>query len=507
MGSVTYNSQSLYVGPSGENFCNYIGNELLNKCGENKEGCIDESQPDWEKGVHNLVSEIERLQSFSYDLQIPKQKLKQINTSKILDRPIIQSASANFSFEYLVSSISNEFNMGLCVNFPYLNKNDVEPFLTRNGESFLNGGNFNRSILSNFQKGDPIQTQEEDSYVLNDLYPYKDKKNYYLAVRNDKKDIDQEERFLNLDSEKEYLRDEQASDYNVIAFGNCYMTSYSTSASIGQLPSVSASFVSDNVIYDTKGIDFISPSINPKDGTPLLDKNQNFLKVDLPSGIKQNRLPALNPGDIVFKPQFLDETSKLRETISGVGVGFEDIYLNSYSIKMDIPRKIEHSLGYKIPLNREIDSTSSVSLSINGTISGMGNSRDTLEELMRLNQNYDFTISLKGPKCEELSIFDSMYEITKFKYESLNKNLPIINYFFKSAKLESFSSEVSISNNLNFQASFSTEIDPDDLSKGFFISGFLSDERYRDFALYEDGSFISLEEEDGYIITNETPIY
>ena len=62
---------------------------------------------------------------------------------------------------------------------------------------------------------------------------------------------------------------------------------------------------------------------------------------------------------------------------------------------------------------------------------------------------------------------------------------PLIKYFFNRAKLDQFSYTSQIGENKQFSANFSTEIDPDDLSKGLFMSGFLSDRELEDFHLLE----------------------
>ena len=52
-------------------------------------------------------------------------------------------------------------------------------------------------------------------------------------------------------------------------------------------------------------------------------------------------------------------------------------------------------------------------------------------------------------------------------------------------KLESFNYETSIGDNKTFNASFTVEINPDDQTKGLFISGVLGMEKVEDFILLE----------------------
>ena len=41
-----------------------------------------------------------------------------MNTRSVLDRPIINPPEVTFSFDYLLSDVSNESKMGLYVNYP-----------------------------------------------------------------------------------------------------------------------------------------------------------------------------------------------------------------------------------------------------------------------------------------------------------------------------------------------------------------------------------------------------
>ena len=83
-------------------------------------------------------------------------------------------------------------------------------------------------------------------------------------------------------------------------------------------------------------------------------------------------------------------------------------------------------------------------------------------------------------------------------------------YSFIGAKLESFNYSSSIGNNKIFDASFSVEIDPDDTSKGFFISGVLGAEKVEDFILLEgesDDKFYLQQETEELFVTNLIPNY
>ena len=78
------------------------------------------------------------------------------------------------------------------------------------------------------------------------------------------------------------------------------------------------------------------------------------------------------------------------------------------------------------------------------------------------------------------------------------------------AKLNDFDYNTSIGQNKVFNASFNVEIDPDDRSKGFFISGVLGAEKVEDFILLEGGDndkFYLQQETKDLFVTNLVPPY
>ena len=73
---------------------------------------------------------------------------------------------------------------------------------------------------------------------------YRDCRNIYVAVNQEGNDIDQsyfKEDFTQADLYQGI--DENAPNYHVISFGNCYLNSYSTEGSVGQFSLQSFSFL------------------------------------------------------------------------------------------------------------------------------------------------------------------------------------------------------------------------------------------------------------------------
>ena len=107
-------------------------------------------------------------------------------------------------------------------------------------------------------------------------------------------------------------------------------------------------------------------------------------------------------------------------------------------------------------------------------------SSGSLIDLVELNQDYNFTVNLnRSQECSTAST-DSPRHAGVL---GLTGTEPLIKYSFNKAKLDSFNYDTSIGSSKQFSAIFSTELDPDNLTKGFFISGLLGDRVIEDFHL------------------------
>lgn len=483
MSRIIYNAEGLFVGPSGHNFISYFGGGPHS----------DYSEP---LKTHNLIKQIDRVQGLSYDITVPHTQINQLNTRSVIDRPIITSPEVVFSFSYLVSDVSNESKLGLYVNYPQYE----QPF---SGAPFFEN-NTGQSLLSGFVDEEEHKEYYYDTGTYDPFFPaktYRDKRNFYLAVQSNKEDL-----FTGLKIEDLTARDPQhtsdplATGYNVISFGRCYMTSYSTEASVGNFPTVDVSYVGENIMFETSGSGFLSPMIEAKSGNQF-----NDLNCVIPPRVDRNPISVVRPGDINFSV----------DSFSGLGVDFSNINLESYVISFDIPRGQERNLGHKFPISRKVDFTAPVTIDIAGTVEKM--SSGSLIDIVNLNQDYNFTVTLGMPKtCDSPDASDPIHA-GKASLDARENDL--IKYSFNKAKLNSFTYDTTIGDNKSFNASFSTEIDPDDLTKGFFISGFLADQKLEEFHLLETtgvmdggtGDFerfrLELEESDGLIVDNYIPLY
>jgi hypothetical protein len=131
-------------------------------------------------------------------------------------------------------------------------------------------------------------------------------------------------------------------------------------------------------------------------------------------------------------------------------------------------------------------------------------SSGSLIDLVNLNQDYDFSINLNmpGQTCTATTTGIKHASVQAFE----DRNIPLMKYTLNKSKLNSFTYDSSIGSNKRFSASLSTELDPDDLTRGLFISGLIGQRKLEDFHLLEGGDnerfYLLLEDESGIIVDN-----
>jgi hypothetical protein len=472
--TVIYNCQALYVGPApetGYNFVNYNGGSPSNDHGD----LIQQL---------NLLHSIDRVQSIAYSIEVPHTDVSQINKRGLVDRPIINHPTVNLNFNYLLCGTKNEARLGFNVNYPLFNY----PFV---GEAYYNQ-NLNVSLLSGFfntTKEDRLKRTWQDFGVNQ----YRDCKNIYIAVNPSGNDIDEgyfKEDFSQADIYQGI--DENAPSYHVISFGNCYLNTYSTDGSVGAFPKASVAYSAYNINFDMSGSGFLAPDINTKDGAL-----NNKADVVIPRVLAEEGYPVLKPGDITLST----------DSFSGLGVDFDSLHIQSYNINIDLNRQYLNNLGYRFPVGNEPTSSVFANLTIEGLVDEA--SSGSLVDLVNINSGYDLTIKVDPRDCEK-----SIAEPINAGTIPINRRDEALRYSFVGAKLENFNYNTDIGNNKIFSASFRTELDPDDRSQGFFISGVLGAEKIEDFILLEgapsgidqDGFYV-LQETSGLFVTNLLPPY
>ena len=237
------------------------------------------------------------------------------------------------------------------------------------------------------------------------------------------------------------------SDMGVIGIGNGYVTSYTLDASVGDIPSVSASVEASNLRFDVSGSGIQNPAISTTDGTAMPGT------VIVPKSTTGDlSAAALRPGDVTisFGTASLQAGGAILPGMTSAGAGgVSGANVQSFSVDLPLSRTPLQRLGNVFPFSRELDFPISATLSVTANLTEIeaGALRDLL--------------------CNEATKRD----VTVTMNNRCGAGTSLI-YTFKGAILDSQNMSSTIGDNKSVELSFSTQIGgASDNENGVFISG------------------------------------
>ena len=419
--------------------------------------------------VHNLIQPILRVQSADYSINANRTEIKQLGYGGTVSRPVLQAPTVNLNFSYLQMGLINEARLGFYVNYDQYND--------RKGGNQFYANNFGVGLLSGFYTKDLTRVDNELQWPR----LYRDKRNLFIAVGSVGNDLN-----------KNYYTGNDADIQNVISFGNSYLTSYETRASVGDFPKCSVSYICENMTVQNGPSGYI-PALDARSGTPLTGVYysipSNFVatgnnKVLLPgdSTLSLSATGAISGFDLVNRTG--NNVSSL-SNLSNLGIDIQDVKIQSYQISMDLRRRELNSLTYKLPVDRPLELPVYSNLSLSMVIGD--DQTGSFYNLLRQDNEYNVTIKLKNPPYGP-------------------RRGTAIQYDFLRASFENISFSNSIGDNKTANLSFTTEINPANLTRGMFMSGLLNVDGYQNIPAYyllkEDGSYL-LKEDGGKIVIGE----
>ena len=447
-----YNTEAIFIGPApstGYHFINDVGT-LSNT------------------GSSNLIKNIGRVQSASYGITVSYNNIVELGKRGIVSQPIINAPTVNLGFDFLHRGVINELRLGLLCNYQNDQGASAAPFYSNN---------FGISLISGLVTRELIQPTSFPYWPLS----YRDKRNIFIVVAPEGEDVNKT---------TYYESDPANRNFAVYSFGDCYLNSYTARASVGALPSCSVSYICENLEVLASGTGVSIPAINPQTYS-----GYTGVKFNIPTSFDGGVDPvsALLPGDInlsftsyppitgVLAIQGTGYARSANAAVTDLGASFTDFKVQDYEISMGLGREALYSMGYKAPVDRVITFPVIANLSTSAVI---GDSQTgALWQLSNKNNDYDVTISLRNPAYADIQGVGLRYD-------------------FKRAKLNSFNYSSTIGSNKIGVFNWSVELDPDDLSKGMFISGLLNVDFSRDILLTKnDNSRFLLNAGGGYILS------
>ena len=229
---------------------------------------------------------VSAVQNSAFDVQIDRTSLKQLGSSYYVVNSPLRQPDVNLNFSYYQ-------------NYPYLN------------DGFVNLGYLNAAVTGLFDIPTltALSGNEEAS------------RNFYIFTRPGEGALNAFTGF----SEGDALN---LSGYQCASVGNCYLTNYNLSYSVGSLPRVDVGFVGSNMQYtEVTGTQIPSPAINLESGN-----------ADQVGELTLSGLREFEQNPVIMNPT--DSGSSV--TLQNLQVGGQDLsgqYLvQSVDLSLEIPR-------------------------------------------------------------------------------------------------------------------------------------------------------------------------
>jgi hypothetical protein len=439
---------------------------------------------------HNLIKKIDRVQSMSYELIEERTNVKQLGKRNFVGQPIINSPTVRIQFDYLTMGLKNEARLGFNVNYPKFEHpfDGNEPFYLNNFKVCVFSGLANRKLERNMR---------EDPYWP---FSHRDKRNLFVVVAQEGQDANNAGLVEDFSEPDIYqLVNQRAPNQHVISFGNCYISSWKTEASVGGFARCSVTYIGENIQFNLSGSGVPTPALDPK-----TRKELTGIAFVLPETKTEGGPSVIRPGDIT-----IDITTAITGEIRNVGLVLDDAKINSYVIGVDFDRNDLNSLGYRLPRDREINFPIIVSLDVSMIVGDMDSG--SWVDLVNEDEFYNVTIKGKMPICY---LHHRPTGHPKQDGIPTGENCLAFRYDFLNAKLNKISYDMSIKEHKKANFNFTTEVDLEDFTKGFFVSGLLNIEKIQDFLLYEhisgtafDDAVFLLFEDGSPIVNNLIPLY
>jgi hypothetical protein len=385
---------------------------------------------------------VNRVQSLDFSVGLSRENIRQIGSNAYMERKIISEPDVTLNFEYLLTDGYEENILGLNA-YPKPTEETDYHGTRRVDEDFSQRGSIHNNL--------------------------RDNKNAFLALGPEEFDI-----IKNL-SEAEIT-----AGYDVIGFGNCFLSNYSVSASVGGFAKASASFQSSNIIYECKQAkswinkfietsnlisesdvgedDFIrfqnGGRVESEDGITVEEEilGSTIPSLDLEKGgariidgglvfeplLYDSYASAISPGGISIKVKNLDHGGPLLYRDEGNYCFSPEIAIQSFDIQVPFERDNFYGFGAIHAYGRKLKRPQLGTISFEITAAAFKQGR--LDDIFCDDGFYDMEIILQN-NCQLYCV----------KSEKRDKQMV---YKINKAKLENYSYSLGIGGNASVNCSF-----------------------------------------------------
>ena len=328
-------------------------------------------------------------QGLDYSINYPRQPLKQVGSQNLSSNNIYQVPDVNLNITYM-----------------------PEP-------------SFSNEVQGRFIDSKPVGGPFKNFFDPSDV---NDSTNFYVLVTKNAEDS-----FLNKLSFGSSL---DLNGDEAIAFGNCFPSSYSLSYSIGNLPTVSTSYVCSNAVFaNLTTTSMQMPAINLTGGNNNGVGNCLFeFGLDLSSATLEKKPPLVNP-DNTDSDIVLQNLQVGGQPISGKHL------VQSLEMNVSMPRVSSYGFGNDYAYNRKRQFPANGSFSVSSLVSGVD--AGNITGVLNSDENYQFELKLEASGKQMI-------------------------YRIQDAKLNSYNYNISVNGIMNYDAQFSFNVTQ---SRGLQVSG------------------------------------
>ncbi len=337
----------------------------------------------------NLLSTVPRVQSVGINITVPRENVNQYGQLNRLDYLMVNAATATATVDYYPIDGFAESLFG---------------FAASGQQSFVSG---------------LIDGTQAD-------------KNYFLGIAPEGTDL------------IGYSETTNQNNVNVVGLGNGYVSNYTLSMAVGQIPRASVTIEANNVNFYTGSSGNATPAINYNTALPVVGPTFSLPTMIAYTGI--NTVAALRPGDIRLS---LLRSDALGDYLSGIG----QAWVQSMNLSVPIALENIQELGNPYPVSRKIRFPVDCTLAIDAHVGDVATG--SLANLLCNDQFYNLSFSLNMPNCS-------------------NTGSSAITVYFNQAKLVSRDYAGSIGQNSTVRLNFQNQvqgISPNYLNYGIVYSG------------------------------------
>lgn len=452
---VIYQSQALYIAPNSTGYHMQTGNGSDTRSVDayhntNWSGVTGITFVDGDAGGiingsvlnRSLIEPLHRVQSANFNFTINRQDVNEFGKLSRIDSIVMESPTVGLDFNYYITDGGNERKMGF--NLP----SNFSGYQSTIGRGAGEVGYTGDGCISGFSAV---------SGLIEDVQG----NNYFIVTSKEGTDVQGD------------TVSSTASDFDIIAIGNGFISDYTIEASVGAIPTASVTVEAFNIRVDDKISGALDqgvaegnnvtgnqvPGIDDVNGQQV-NINYNFdggtlsTTGDYTNGttVATNDITALRPGDLLL--EFLDPDGDGTFSYDGFSVlsGDGKAHIQSFTVSVPMSRTILGRLGNTFGYARLIDLPLNIDISVSAILSDL--KKNNLFAALDATQKTNFRLTLRRAGSSGEPGADAL----------------VIDV--KGARLESESYSNAIGDNETVDIAFSTQVGgANDTANGIFMRG------------------------------------